>query len=53
MTEKKGVGAQGRPRYEPPRVVRLGASAKGRGNGCGPGKVERFVSFFEEGNGNF
>ena len=31
MTEKKGIRAQGRPRYEPPRVVRLGASVDGRG----------------------
>ena len=34
MTEKKGVRLQGRPRYEPPRVVRLGAAADGRGQGC-------------------
>ena len=45
MTEKKGIRLQGRPRYEPPRVVRLGAAADGRGQFCGNGSSNEYACF--------
>ena len=43
MTEQKDKGArpQGRPRYEPPRVVRLGATVDGEGQHCLPGSGDQ------------
>ena len=44
MTEKKGIRVQGRPCYEPPCVVRLGAAADGRGlQWCGNGSSNEYV----------
>ena len=41
MTEDKDIRLQGRRRYEPPRVVRLGATSDGRGLYCLPGSGDQ------------